>query len=61
MTDFSKLKDIYLENQECPSCSKDTFLALKKYPDYGRCTECSFDNEFEMVDKFDNITNNHKE
>lgn len=61
MSDFSKLEKIYLSNQECPSCYKDSFLALIKYPEYGRCMECSFENELEIEDKFEEIISDYKE
>lgn len=61
MPDFSKQKNIYLQNQECPSCFKKSFLALRKYPEYGRCLECGFDNELEMEDKFGTIINESEE
>lgn len=40
---------------------KDSFLALRKYPKYGRCLECSFDNELEVADKFEEIVKDSKE
>ncbi|WP_368251191.1 hypothetical protein [Enterococcus sp. 2201sp1_2201st1_B8_2201SCRN_220225] len=46
-----KLDEIYLTKQVCPSCSKNEFLALRQAPEYGRCLECSFDNELEGMEK----------
>lgn len=46
------LEEIYTKHQECPGCGKDDFLELKKFPGYGRCMECSFDNEFEKSDEY---------
>lgn len=52
---FEDAPKYYNSNQECPQCSKDGFLELKQFPGYGRCTECSFDNEVEVIDKLKQI------
>lgn len=45
------LEETYVAHQKCPQCGKEDFLELRKFPGYGRCMECSFDNELEVTHK----------